>query len=487
MHPRDMLRRRSSFAVGVLVIAIAGCAPVAAEGATDESALSKSCGNGTCSGRETCSTCPADCGGCASDSGTPAPDSGTPAADSGTPTADAGGAGGSCVSPYVVVPAGSTTTQIQAQLDAAAVGTSFCFQPGTYVTTTWLYPRDGQKLVCGARRTCTLTGQDTYAGGIKAYGGEAGSTDIVVQGFIVERFANDPSQPGFFCALSAGWRAQIIDNEIRYNDDRDVPLPDGTWYGGCGVSVPTGGVIRGNYIHHNTCIGVNGGPAVDATQLIENNEISFNNSEDGWTGHCSGMKVIGSTAGNYGTTMRGNVVHDNRGNGLWIDTNVYNAVFEGNTVYGNLEAGIDVETSYNAIVRNNVVTNNMINGDGISASCYNANIISYESAGTQIYGNTVEAPNGENGICLATGTRTPGTRDVIVRDNVIKMRREAGQTSGPYSGAAYCCDPALNVHFENNDYYVDDVAGVRWQWLTPLTWSQWQMAGNDVTGSVTIW
>ena len=51
-------------------------------------------------------------------------------------------------------------------------------------------------------------------------------------------------------------------------------------------------------------------------------------------------------------------MHDNIGNGLWIDTNVRNVTFETNTIENNTSTGILYETSLDAIIRNNVLRNN---------------------------------------------------------------------------------------------------------------------------------
>ena len=53
-----------------------------------------------------------------------------------------------------------------------------------------------------------------------------------------------------------------------------------------------------------------------------------------------------------------NYVHDNKGVGLWADTNDNNFLFEGNWIEDNDGQAIFWETSYNIAIRNNVIRHN---------------------------------------------------------------------------------------------------------------------------------
>ena len=53
-------------------------------------------------------------------------------------------------------------------------------------------------------------------------------------------------------------------------------------------------------------------------------------------------------------------MHDNKGTGLWADTNNNNFLFEGNWIEDNDGQAIFWETSYNAAIRNNVMRHNLL-------------------------------------------------------------------------------------------------------------------------------
>ena len=92
-----------------------------------------------------------------------------------------------------------------------------------------------------------LTGMDTYAGGIKGYGGSTGQHDVTVRGFTIEHFLNAWTDAGFLAPVNPGWNWTIENNVVRYNSQ-------------AGVSVNNGSIVRGNNIHHNGRIGITGGP-----------------------------------------------------------------------------------------------------------------------------------------------------------------------------------------------------------------------------------
>ena len=73
-------------------------------------------------------------------------------------------------------------------------GTTFCFQPGTYVLKNNVVPKSYDSLI--GLPGAILTGLDTYAGGIKGYGGSTGQHDVTVRGFVIEHFLHDWSDAG---------------------------------------------------------------------------------------------------------------------------------------------------------------------------------------------------------------------------------------------------------------------------------------------------
>jgi hypothetical protein len=299
------------------------------------------------------------------------------------------------------------------------------------------------------------------AGAIKGYGGATGQQYVTVRNFIVEKFAASTT-PNTAAAIDPGLGWKVENNEVRLNSNS-------------GISVIEQGEMRGNYIHHNGQYGYVGGPL--DTSLIENNEISYNNTagfHENW--NAGGSKIIRSK----NVTIRGNYVHHNTGPGLATDWENYKIVYENNTFEYNTGIGLSHEASADAIIRNNKFKNNMTSYIGKSIY-YMADIYLHDSKNTEIYGNVVETEGNPLGLNDADrGSTIYGVlevRDVYVHDNTftIKPGREMGLVGRPTAFSA-------NNRFQNNTYYVSDLNGTYWVWQDLKTKAQWQALGHDTTG-----
>jgi parallel beta-helix repeat protein len=366
------------------------------------------------------------------------------------------------------------TDDIKAMLDAHPTDTTFCFQAGTYVLKSFVVPKSYDRLI--GLPGAVLTGLDTYAAGIRGYGGSTGQHDVTVRGFVVEHFLNDWADAGFRAPIIPGIDWTIVNNEVRYNAQ-------------AGIGASAGSVIRGNNIHHNGRIGITGGPVSDV--LIESNEIAFNNTASYNTGeHAGGAKITGGSAGSSNIVFRGNWVHDNTGRGLWLDTNVRNVILRRNTIENNTSHGIFHETSWHTVIRNNVVRNNAAEFAGKSCA-WGAQIQVNDSQNVEIYGNKVVSSDGSNGICAVDIERTViqsasnKVANLYVHDNVVKMRLSG--TTG-LLGRSNVYKASANNRFANNTYYVTDTTTKAWVWRGDrVRWSRWRRYGNDRSGSLLTW
>ena len=98
--------------------------------------------------------------------------------------------------------------------------------------------------------------------------------------------------------------------------------------------------------------------------VVEGNEIVGNNTDD-WERRRPGCGCTGGVKfwAVNGADVRGNWVHDNRGAGLWADTNNNDFRIEDNVLEANDGAALIYETSYNAVIRNNTIRrNNWVEG-----------------------------------------------------------------------------------------------------------------------------
>ena len=98
--------------------------------------------------------------------------------------------------------------------------------------------------------------------------------------------------------------------------------------------------------------------------MVEGNEIAGNNTGD-WERRRPGCGCTGGVKfwAVDGADVRGNWVHDNRGTGLWADTNNNDFRIEDNVLEANDGAALIYETSYNAVIRDNTIRrNNWVEG-----------------------------------------------------------------------------------------------------------------------------
>lgn len=131
---------------------------------------------------------------------------------------------------------------------------------------------------------------------------------------------------------------------------------------GAGVFLGPNSTTRYNCLSHNGEYGFSSyAPHGDRDVVLDHNEIAGNNTYD-WEKHvhgcgCSGGGKFWDTNGG---TVTDNWVHDNRGPGLWADTDNNDFDFETNDIEANTAEGIIVEISYNARIRNNRFVRNAL-------------------------------------------------------------------------------------------------------------------------------
>lgn len=366
----------------------------------------------------------------------------------------------------VSVSAGSNAAAVQALINANPNGTTFCFAAGTYLFNTYVSLKEGNKVICTTRRTCTVSGSDVNRG---AFTADYGSKNQLIQGFIIERFIATSTYP--IAGLQIRMYGTIDDNEVRLCQT--------------GIDVGEDQTISNNFVHDNRQYGISGGPGNNI--LIVGNEISFNNTlhldPDNDAG---GTKIVGSGAQTRNLTWRNNYVHDNYGQGLWSDGNLIQVTYEDNRIEDNGGAGIMHEISWDAVIRNNTLKNNLTLS-GAGQSCYQgAEILISNSRYVAVYGNTIENSAGKNPICIKSLVRSEPagfpqlTTDVIIQGNTIKSRGAA--TTGWASDQG-----TTNIKFLGNTYYFDAAGGNSWQFLTTQTKAQWQAAGRDASGVFLTW
>lgn len=182
-----------------------------------------------------------------------------------------------------------------------------------------------------------------------AFGGTARNVTIrylTVQGFVA------PQDEGVVNHDSAdGWvieHATIQDNS------------------GAGLMAGARQQVRSSCLRDNGQYGMNAYKANGRITglVVEGNEIVGNNTGD-WERRRKGCGCTGGIKfwAVNGADVRGNWVHDNRGTGLWADTNNNDFRIEDNVLEANDGAALIYEISYNAVIRNNTIRrNNWVEG-----------------------------------------------------------------------------------------------------------------------------
>ncbi|MGH3432223.1 MAG: right-handed parallel beta-helix repeat-containing protein, partial [Thermocrispum sp.] len=247
----------------------------------------------------------------------------------------------------VVVQAGKDK-DLTAKTKASPAGSTFWLSPGKHTLGTnefgQVMPKDGNTYL-GAPGA-VLDGRNTNR---YAFSGTADK--ITIRHLTVRDFVS-PSNEGVV-NHDSGDEWVIEHNTIEDN-------------GGAGMAAGARQRIRHNCLRDNGQYGINAyKDAGTITGLIvEGNEITGNNTDD-WETRKPGCGCTGGAKfwAVDGADIRGNWVHDNRGAGLWADTNNNDFLIEGNVIEDNDGEAIFYETSYNAVIRENTIRrNNWVSG-----------------------------------------------------------------------------------------------------------------------------
>ncbi|MCX5562479.1 right-handed parallel beta-helix repeat-containing protein [Streptomyces sp. NBC_00038] len=300
-------------------------------------------------------------------------------------------------------PAGAVTVDPSVVGDLAAKtksnppNTTFWLRPGKHRLDPDRYaqviPKEGDRYIGAPGAVLDGGKKNQYA-----FGGTA--PDVTIRYLTVQRFVA-PHDEGVVNHDSAdGW---VIEHAtIQYNS-------------AAGLMAGARQQVRASCLRGNGQYGMNAYQAKGGITglVVEGNEIVGNNTGD-WERRREGCGCTGGIKfwAVNGADIRGNWVHDNRGTGLWADTNNNDFRIENNVIEDNDGAALIYETSYNAVIRKNTIRrNNWVEGRGEADRGDNfpyATIYLSESGGEprirartdklEVYGNVLE--NNWSGITL---------------------------------------------------------------------------------------
>jgi parallel beta-helix repeat protein len=290
------------------------------------------------------------------------------------------------------------------------------------------------------------------------------------------------------CSTRCGPRTLISGLVIEKFSGAGVEISDGTvannevrWNHADGIGVARDGIIRNNDVHDNGLAGVESAGADPRRNLVVvGNDLSHN----GWfAGYDKGWESGGGKWLRVNRlTIRNNDVHDNRGAGLWLDTDNIHVDITWNRIVDNTDNGIEYEASYDGTIAHNTIRGNGFASSG--AWVEGAGILNVSSPNVSVYRNRLA----DNFDGIGAEDRTRGTgrygkrdvRDFDVHNNTIKNSRRNGLIS--VSGDTSFFTTKHN-RWAHNRYTC--VTGP-FEWMNSggdFGW--WRSFGNDTTGGLT--
>ncbi|MBM7169434.1 right-handed parallel beta-helix repeat-containing protein [Streptomyces sp. G44] len=251
-------------------------------------------------------------------------------------------------------PAGAVTVDPAKVGDLAAKtrksppDTTFWLRPGKHRLAPNRYaqviPKKGNRYLGAPGAVLDGRGTNQYA-----FGGTA--RDVTIRHLTVQRFVAPPDEGVVNHDSADGWTIEHA--TIQHNS-------------GAGLMAGARQRVRASCLRENGQYGMNAYKAEGGISglVVEGNEIVGNNTDD-WERRRKGCGCTGGIKfwAVDGADVRGNWVHDNRGTGLWADTNNNDFRIEGNVLEANDGAALIYETSYNAVIRKNTIRrNNWVEG-----------------------------------------------------------------------------------------------------------------------------
>lgn len=378
----------------------------------------------------------------------------------------------------VIVPAGDNGS-----FDFNRPGATFWFEPGTHTLANDIY---GQIQAKANTTYIGAPGAILDGRNINLYAFTGDVPNVTIEHLTITNFGrgHDNHNEGVVNHdAGTGWTIQY--NTISNND-------------GAGVFLGTDNVVRYNCLKDNGQYGFSMyKPPVEGDSAIKNivldhNEIAGNNT-DNWEAQIPGCGCTGG--GKFwdvnGAKITGNYIHDNKGTGLWADTNNIDFLIEGNWIDHNDGEGIWYEISYNATIRNNTISRNAWasgnNNQGspgpaiyLSESGGDARLASTVSGAPKIriYNNSfvdnfsgISIYENANRFCNSNGNTSTGYCTPFVAPTIIPDSGRSYEYPNPISDAHPCYtdiadEPyktdcrwhASHIEVNNNEFHFDENA-----------------------------
>jgi hypothetical protein len=297
---------------------------------------------------------------------------------------------------------------------------------------------------------------------------EGAVADVLIDGLVIEKFANPTSHGAILGHGSTNWTIQ--NSELRFNH-------------GMGIHTMHGMKVLNTKLHHNGQMGI-GGQGNDV--LIDGVEIAYNNTAGyNWAWEAGGTKFVATQR----LIVRNTFSHHNEGPGLWTDINNIDTTYEDNRVEDNLAPGIFHEISYGAVIRRN---QSRRNGRGCApsdtAGVYCAGILVANSPNVQVYENVLE--DNHTGLLAFHENRGTGTYGQWTLENFSAHANTIVQRVGVVAALMQSVGD-LSLFTSKNNRFTANIytLGVASTQPRPFAWqngsrteAEWRTYGQDLTG-----
>ena len=354
---------------------------------------------------------------------------------------------------------------IQRAVDAHPAGTRFLIKRGIHRRQE-VKPKDGMTFV--GEGGAVLDGEGATP---RAFFGQLVNR-VTIRGLRVTNYVPPNTMAAVDAIDSTGW--VVEDNEIDHNSNGSQRA--------YGLRLGDQMVVRGNSIHHNGWLGINGydadGVLIERNDIYANPPAAFRDT----LGEAANIKLY-----QCGTiTFRNNFVHDGPMIGVWFDTMKPDNTISDNRVINHGGAGIWFELSYRGTISGNRVENAGGSGTYSIDWLHSGGIQVTNSANVSVLNNTVTGSL--NGIIAhqAAGYPPGGygageLRNLLVQGNTVVMER--GQTGIAQNIGSTAVYDSWNNRFNGNRFVVSGNPRPffwRGRGMTDTEWKAGPGAGDTV-------
>ena len=316
----------------------------------------------------------------------------------------------------------STAKSLADVVAAHPENTTYWLSPGTHHLGDGAYnqvvPHAGDTFIGAAGAVLDGRHENRYA-----FGGNA--SDVTISFLTVQNFG------------SAGHNNN--EGVVNHDSAEDWTVESSTIQNnaGAGVMLGSGNRLIGNCLRDNGQYGFNAYSADGVMNVVlDGNEISGNNTDD-WERRQEGCGCTGGGKfwATNGAVVTDNYVHDNRGVGLWADSNNVGFLFQGNYVSDNDAEGIMYETSYNAAFLDNTFIRNALVKGPTNPGFPAAAIYLSESGSDE----RVEGPYNET-LLVSGNVFTDNWSGVVAWENADRF---AGSPANTSTGVSTLVNPSV--------------------------------------------